>query len=232
MGGEPGPHYDVLMAGSKVELMPGETMVLSANPHWFYFWKHMAAAVVLLVVAGLAWMLQMAWLSSLLWWVSGVALVALLVALAVVFVQWQTTHFAVTDRRVAYTTGVVRRRGVSIPLNRINNVNFEQSFLARILDNGTVTIESAGETGDSVFENIPHPAGVRTTIFAQMEADEQSDSHRDAAAIADALGGQRGSTESGSSAAARLNELAELQRHGLISDQEYEAKRRDVLDSL
>ncbi|HKJ12871.1 MAG TPA: PH domain-containing protein [Ornithinimicrobium sp.] len=220
------------MAGSKVELMPGETMVLSANPHWFYFWKHVAAASVVIVVAVLAWIFDMAWLSTLLWWVAGVGLALLLVALAAVLVQWRSTHFAVTDRRVAYTTGVFRRRGVSIPLNRINNVNFEQSLLARVLDNGVVTIESAGDTGDSVFENIPHPSRVRTTIFAQMEADEQSDSHRDAEAIADALHGHRGSSQAESTAAARLSELADLRQQGLISEQEYDAKRRDVLDGL
>ena len=51
---------------------------------------------------------------------------------------------------------------------------------------GDLLIESAGETGDSVFENIPDPERVRTVIFAQMEADEQADSHRDAAAIREA----------------------------------------------
>ncbi len=77
------------------------------------------------------------------------------------FAQWQTTRFAVTDQRVAYQSGFLRRRGVSIPLNRVNNVNFEQNLVARMLNNGTVTIESAGETGDSVFENIPDPEKVQ-----------------------------------------------------------------------
>ncbi|MGB3186530.1 MAG: PH domain-containing protein [Ornithinimicrobium sp.] len=220
------------MASSQVELMPGETMVLSANPHWFYFWKHALAAAVVIVMGVLAWAFDIAWLSTLLWWVAALALTALLVALAMVFIQWRTTHFAITDRRVAYTTGVVRRRGVSIPLNRINNVNFEQSLLARLLDNGIVTIESAGETGDSVFENISHPANVRTIIFGQMEADAQSDSHRDAAAMAQALG-ERGSVpEAAPSAWRRLSELEDLHQRGLISDEELKVKRGEVMDSL
>jgi uncharacterized membrane protein YdbT with pleckstrin-like domain len=220
------------MASSQVELMPGESMVLSANPHWFYFWKHLAAAVVVLVVAIVAWTLERPWLSTVLWWVAGAGLAVLLVALAVVFVQWRTTHFAVTDRRVAYTSGVIRRRGVSIPLNRINNVNSQQSFLARMLDNGIVTIESAGETGDSVFENIPHPSHVRTTIFSQMEADEQSDSYRDAAAIAEALGDRDTSSETAPAAWRRLSELEDLQRRGLISNAEFQAKRQEIVDDL
>ena len=98
-----------------------------------------------------------------------------------------------------------------------------------------MTIESAGETGDSVFENIPDPDRVRTVIFGQMQADEQADSHRDAAAIRDALQGQplTGPTgPAGPTAQARLNELENLHRQGLVCDEEFETKRRQIVDEL
>ena len=101
-----------------------------------------------------------------------------------------------------------------------------------MLNNGIVTIESAGETGDSVFENIPDPERVRTVIFAQMQADEQADSHRDAAAIRDALQGQQLGGPAPPSAQARLNELENLHRQGLVSDEEFELKRRQIVDDL
>ena len=82
---------------------------------------------------------------------------------------------------------MIRRSGVSIPLNRITNVNFDQSIIARTLNNGIVTIESAGETGDSVFENIPDPENVRNVIFKQVDIDKEADSTRDADALAAAL---------------------------------------------
>ena len=82
-----------------------------------------------------------------------------------------------------------------------------------------VTIESAGETGDSVFENIPDPEKVRTVIFAQMEADEQADSHRDAAAIRDALQGQTLAAPTGPTAQSRLDELESLHQRGHVSDE-------------
>ena len=97
------------------------------------------------------------------------------------------------------------------------------------MNNGVVTIESAGETGDSVFENIPDPEHVRTLIFKQMEIDEQSDSHRDAAAIADALEGP-GSSRSGTGRLSplqprnRLTELEGLHQRGLVSDEEFEVE--------
>ncbi len=216
-------------------------MVLSANPHWWYFWKQVAAAAGILGLILLALWADDGALDAAFKWLAAVAFVILLVDTGYELVQWRTTRFAITDQRVAYQSGVIRRRGVSIPLNRINNVNFEQSMIARMLDNGIVTIESAGETGDSVFENIPNPAKVRNLIFAQMEADEQADSHRDAAAIRDALGerGMSGGGQTlpppapaGSSAHDRLDELDQLRRQGLVSEAEFEAKRKQIVDDI
>ena len=220
------------MAAAQLDLMPGEHMVLSGNPHWWYFWKQVAAAVGVLALLFLLLSVDKDWVSTGIKWVAALAFVVWLANTIYALVQWRTTRFAVTDQRVAYQSGIVRRSGVSIPLNRINNVNFEQSLIARMLNNGVVTIESAGETGDSVFENIPGPEKVRTVIFGQMQADEQADSHRDAAAIRDALQGQPLSGSSGPTAQSRLDELEELQRRGLVSDEEFEIKRRQIVEVL
>ena len=226
------------MFGPDIDLMPGEKMILASNPHWFYFWKQVAAGIGILALLLLMWTLEDGWLSDVIGWVTLVAFVVLLLDAIFEFVQWQTTRFAITDQRVAYQSGIVRRRGVSIPLNRVNNVNFDQSMIARILNNGVVTIESAGQTGDSVFENVPNPEHVRTLIFEQVEADEQRDSDRDAASLAKAM---RDHVEPGAgtppppsppSAQERLTALDDLKVQGLIDDTEYAAKRRQILDEL
>jgi uncharacterized membrane protein YdbT with pleckstrin-like domain len=223
------------MFGPDIELMPDEKMILASNPHWFYFWKQVAAAIGILALLLLLWLVDTDWLNTVIGWVTLVAFIVLVLDIIVEFVQWQTTRFAVTDQRVAYQSGVVRRRGVSIPLNRINNVNFEQSVIARMLNNGIVTIESAGQTGDSVFENIPNPEHVRTTIFAQVEADEQRDSDRDAASLAKAMREHSEPTSSAPaspSAQERLAALDDLKAQGLIDDIEYATKRQQILDQL
>ena len=224
--------YDPLMAASQLELMPGENMVLSGNPHWWYFWKQVAAGVGVLALLFLLVTIDADWASTIIGWLAVLAFVVWLANTIYEFIQWRTTRFAVTDQRVAYQSGIIRRSGVSIPLNRINNVNFEQSLIARMLNNGVVTIESAGETGDSVFENIPDPEKVRTVIFGQMQADEQADSHRDAAAIRDALQGQPLRAPTGPTAQSRLDELERLHRRGLVSDEEFEIKRRQIVEEL
>ena len=223
------------MFGPDIALMPNEKMVLASNPHWFYFWKQVVAGVGLLLLLLLLWTVEADWASTALGWITLIAFIVLLVNTIYEFIQWQTTRFAITDQRVAYQSGIFRRRGVSIPLNRINNVNFEQSFIARILNNGIVTIESAGETGDSVFENIPDPEHVRALIFAGVEADEQADSDRDAAALAKAMRDQQPPTSAAPAAPTakdRLAALDDLKAQGLVDDAEYARKRQQILDEL
>ena len=151
------------------------------------------------------------------------------------FAQWQTTRFAITDQRVAYQSGFIHRRGVSIPLNRVNNVNFSQNLIARILDNGIVTIESAGEAGDSVFENISDPEHVRNVIFAQVEADEEADSKRSAKDLRDAIQGlptDQAAATAIPSTSDRLAQLADLRDKGLVTPEEFEAKRKAIVEDL
>ena len=211
--------------------MPGEKMILHSHPHWLFFWKQVAAGVGVAVLAGL--FVWMGWMDTFAVWIVVIAFVVWLCNTIYQFAQWQTTRFAVTDQRVAYQSGLLRRRGVSIPLNRVNNVNFEQNLVARMLNNGTVTIESAGETGDSVFENIPDPEKVRNEIFAQVEADEVADSKRDAQNMREAMQGLPADAPTASgSTAERLAQLTELRDKGLVTPEEFEAKRKEIVSGL
>ena len=211
--------------------MPGESMVLHSHPHWWYFWKQVLSGVGIVVLAVLT-VITEGGLSTFLGWVTLIAFVVWLLDTIYEFAQWQTTRFAVTDQRVAYQSGFVRRKGVSIPLNRVNNVNFEQGVIARVLNNGTLTIESAGETGDSVFENIPNPDNVRSLIFQQMDAHGSARAERDAAAVARAMHNDPGGSDGQGTVEERLAKLDELHSAGTITDEEYAQKRSDILGSL
>lgn len=227
------------MLGAEIDLMPNEKMVLASNPHWFYFWKEVVATVVVIIVLLVFAVINVSWIDNVLRWLLIAGVIVLLVSIGIRYANWKTTRFAITSERVAYQSGMFRRRGVSIPLNRVNNVNFHQSVIARMLNNGVVVIESAGETGDSVFENIPNPERVRTTIFAQVEADEQRDSDRDAAALAKAMQQQippaasaQAQSAPGATPQERLAQLDALRAQGLVSDSEYASKRQQILDQI
>ncbi len=203
-------------------------MVVHSHPHWWYFWKQVVSGVgVVVLIVLTVW--ASGGIATALKWLTVIAFVVWLLDTVYEFAQWQTTRFGVTDQRVAYQNGFIRRKGVSIPLNRVNNVNFEQGMIARILGNGTLTIESAGETGDSIFENIPDPDHVRTLIFQQMEAYGNSRAERDASAMARAMQSDAAAPDS---IEERLAKLEQLRDSGAITDVEYAQKRADILGSL
>ncbi len=223
--------YTSSVVGPQLDLMPGETMVLHSHPHWWYFWKQVLSGVGIIVLLIVAIWAKGA-VATVLLWTTAIAFVVWLATTAYEFVQWQTTRFAITDQRVAYQSGFFRRKGVSIPLNRVNNVNFEQSMIARLLGNGTLTIESAGETGDSVFENIPDPDRVRSLIFQQVQAHSNNQAERDAAAMARAMQTDAAAPDSHGSIEERLAKLEQLRTAGAITDDEYAKKRDEILGSL
>jgi uncharacterized membrane protein YdbT with pleckstrin-like domain len=225
------------MVGPQLDLMPGEKMVLHSHPHFWFFWKQVVGGIIVIVLLALTARASGFFADSMIW-ITIIVLVAVLANTAYQFAQWQTTRFAVTDQRVAYQSGFFRRKGVSIPLNRINNVNFEQTFIARILGNGIVTIESAGETGDSVFQNIPDPDEVRNLIFKQVDLYAETQANRDASAVARAMQAQQpppvpqAVPPAAASVEERLAKLEGLHTSGVINEDEYTAKRREILDNL
>src|SRR5690349_10290960 len=62
------------------------------------------------------------------------------------FLNWVTTHFVITDRRVMFRHGVLTRQGIDIPLARINSVEFRHGLIDRMVGTGTLIIESASQT--------------------------------------------------------------------------------------
>ena len=77
---------------------------------------------------------------------------------------WSTTHFVVTTDRVIYQRGLFGRQRLEIPLQRVNNVLFEQSFLERLVNAGDVIVESGADDRDVVFDNTPDPEFVQAKI--------------------------------------------------------------------
>jgi hypothetical protein len=78
--------------------------------------------------------------------------------------KWRRTHFVLTSQRVIFRSGVIARTGVEIPLYRVNNINFHQSIFERMIGAGDLLIESGGEDGLSVFDNIRDPEQVQSFI--------------------------------------------------------------------
>src|SRR5919198_1014035 len=104
------------------------------------------------------------------------------------YLRWVTTHFVLTTDRLIFRSGVLAKLSREIPLERLNDVTFTQSLWERLIGAGDLLIESAGERGQSVFQNMPHPEAVQLEIYRQMEANGQrmvGGGHRPPSAIDD-----------------------------------------------
>jgi uncharacterized membrane protein YdbT with pleckstrin-like domain len=100
-----------------------------------------------------------------------VAALALIVAVLVPYLRWRTTHYVLTTHRLMTRVGILNHTGRDVPLNRINNAMYEQSFFERLINSGTLVVESAGEDGQQVFKNIPDADQTQQLINRLVEGD-------------------------------------------------------------
>ena len=208
----------------------GEEVVLDLKPHWFFFWKHMVIGTVFLVVFFL-------WLgpfgsASWMGWPLGVALLIWAGFVVVKYLTWTYTHFVLTDRRVISRSGIVSKRGTEIPLERINNIDFRQSLLLRMIGAGDLDIESAGREGQSHFDNVRHPDMVQQEVYRQMEVNARRQASWTGHAVGAAAAAPTAIPVQDVDIAEQITKLAALRDQGHITPEEFEAKKAELLERM
>jgi len=211
-------------------LNEGEEVALDLRPHWWFFSKHIMTGVPLFVIFGFIVFDTHGTVEKSLLIVWGIAAVVWAGWLGLKYLEWNFTHFVVTDDRVIYRTGVLAKRGVEIPMERINNINFHQGLFERFIGAGDLDIESAGKDGQSHFDDVWHPDGVQQELYRQMEANAKkraSWGHPGAAAPAAAPAAPPAHT-----VPEQLQQLADLRDRGVITAAEFETKKAQLLERM
>jgi uncharacterized membrane protein YdbT with pleckstrin-like domain len=93
-----------------------------------------------------------------------VALLALILLTLKRFLNWLTTSYTVTNRRIITRTGILSRRGHDIPIPRISDVAYEHGLIDRMLGCGTLVISDASERGTVRLPDIPQVEQVHLQI--------------------------------------------------------------------
>jgi uncharacterized membrane protein YdbT with pleckstrin-like domain len=212
-------------------LGPDETVTLDLRPHWWYFAKHIVGGIVVFFLFVLLFQIHgTPHKVGFAFW----AVLALLWAgwLAIRYLNWNFTHFVVTSKRVIYRTGVLGKHGVEIPLDRISNINFNQSIWERIIGAGDLEIESAGRDGQTKFDDVWHPDAVQHELYEEMEKHDRTRAGWSAPAAAPAPAPPAGSAGGGASVPEQLEQLAALRDRGVITSAEFEAKKAQLLERM
>jgi hypothetical protein len=203
-----------------------EKIVFKARQHWLVI----VPRLVLWSVVSLVILLIAAVLTA----VIGPPALLLLLALVfpfwrimVDFLNWWNEQYVITNRRVIQLEGTINKHSIDSSLEKVNDVVLEQSALGRILNYGDVQILTASEIGVNLFKRIRCPVLFKTQMLDQKEALGQLEIFEGRA--------NRVLSEEAPSAGdipELIAELDELRKRGVITDQEFEEKKKALLAKL
>lgn len=215
------------MAFPRKLLTSDEELVLDLRPHWIALVGPVLVTILILA----AWFYLIV-LDNLPEGDTGKILTWVLLAGGVVlfivyplrhFISWVTSHFVVTNERVIHRQGLVAKSSMEVPLDRINDVRFNQSVFERMVGAGDLLIESAGERGQNVFSDIRHPEAVQKIIYERAEVYTMRMQGGMTAAAASAA------APAAPSATEELTRLADLRDRGAITEEEFQAHKARLL---
>ena len=213
-------------------LNENEEIVLDLRPHWL-FMALSSAAFIGLVIVGM--MVLVCWNpdGALGTFTSGLVGIGFLITVAWVlltYARWVTTHFVLTTDRIINRSGIIRKTGTDIPLDRVNTVLFSQGLLERIVGAGDLVVESASETGANNFKNVRKPNIVQKEIHVQMEANENRKFDRMRGPEAPAPAPVDPTKQH--TIPQQIDQLSELHQRGVLSDAEFARKKAELLDRM
>ncbi|MGH6665036.1 MAG: PH domain-containing protein [Pseudolabrys sp.] len=147
-------------------LQPGETVLYAGKIHWIIYFP--AMIMMLLAVAALGGMAhattsttEYSWLFA-----AGALLLASGVTFASAWFKRWTTEIDVTDRRIVYKRGFIKRHTVELNMDKVSSVDVDQSVMGRMLNYGDITIHSTG-TEIEPLKGIGAPLDFRNHVTAR-----------------------------------------------------------------
>ena len=207
------------MAKNYIQNMLGENerILLVTRQHGFVLFSSIFAEIVvtLIVIAGISALTAM--VNPL----AGFGFLLLLIPLAIMLrdiLAWNNHQYIVTNRRVIQSSGIFNKDVVDSSLEKVNDVKMTQTFFGRLFDYGDVEILTASEAGDNLFKRIGDPVKFKTAMLNAKEklGYEGTGPH-----------GQRVE-----SIPEQIAELDALRKQGIITDAEFQAKKRELLAKM
>ena len=146
-----------------INLHPGEQVLFEGHPSWrsilaFYIKGILGAALLGVVVALVTRVIDDEVNEGL---VFLIVLVVIALTVLVGFVKRIATTYTITDRRLNIKRGLISREIQETRLERVQNVNYRQSALQRMLGVGDVDFDTAaGDDYNFVFNGVADPSDV------------------------------------------------------------------------
>jgi len=160
-------------------------------------------------------------------------IIALISALIPMFIylNWKNNLWCVTNLRVVDESGFFSRYSKESPLDKINNVEYDQTIWGRIFGYGNVDIQTAAEMGETTYQMIHHPKLLKDTITHAQEEYKRMQISNQAKQLAEAIAATKPASPSQHLVADELQKLFNLYQQGAITQEEYETRKTKLLNS-
>ncbi len=128
---------------------------------------------------------------------------------------WSHYQFIITNWRVLQVKGIINKNVIDSSLEKVNDVKLNQSFFGRIFGYGDVEILTASEIGVNLFKRIEDPIHFKTAMLNAKEALEHQ------APVSKTL-----------DVPGMIAQLDQLRKQGVVTEEEFQAKKKDLLAKI
>jgi uncharacterized membrane protein YdbT with pleckstrin-like domain len=200
----------------KTQLKKDEKVILITRPHWLT----LGGPFLIMIIGSVIGIL-----------IGGYGLLIILISIGYVIyeiIKRNNNIWAVTNLRVIDEYGVFSNNAKESPLDKINNISYGQSFWGKIFGYGNVQIQTAAETGSTTYFSVENPRKLKDTITRMQEEYKQQQIRNQAAELASAI--VAGQKNTRTDVANELEKLYELLQKGILTEEEYKARKTKILD--
>jgi uncharacterized membrane protein YdbT with pleckstrin-like domain len=147
--------------------------------------------------------------------------------LIVTLVKWSSEQYIITNRRVIKVEGFINKHVFDSSLEKVNDVVLNQDLLGRMLNYGNIEILTGSDIGANKFTRIANPVEFKREMLNQKEAmGVLNDVNAKEQRILESPPPSQGDIPE------LIAELDELRKKGIISQQEFETKKAELLKRL
>jgi uncharacterized membrane protein YdbT with pleckstrin-like domain len=143
------------------------------------------------------------------------------------FLRWNSEQIVITDRRVLQIRGVFNKRVIDLSLEKINDIELRQSIIGRIFNFGTIEILTASGAEGANVMGIEAPLEFKRALLEAKHNLERGYGYLEAEGYIPSR-----PVSSVTEIQRTLEELARLRDRGILSPEEFEAKKRDLLSRI
>ncbi len=137
-------------------LMAGEQVIYRGKLHWVLFVPAASVFILgllLLAVSGT---------------VGGIVIALAVIDLIIAYLNYTTSEFGVTNKRIMIKVGIIRRHSLETLLKKVESIKVDQPIIGRMLGYGTIVASGTGGTPEP-FHKISNPLEFRKQVNEQIE---------------------------------------------------------------